>query len=45
MVVINTKECIDCAVCEPKYPVDLIMPDTMLEAAKWIAFNQKFAEV
>ena len=44
MIVIKTEECIDCAFCEPKYPVDGIKPDTILEAVKWIAFNQKYIE-
>lgn len=45
MIVINTEECIDCAVYEPVCPVDAIKSDTMLEASKWIALNQKYAEV
>ena len=43
MIVIITEECIDCAVCEPECPVDEIKPDTIPDAAKWIAFNQKYA--
>ena len=45
MIVINTEECMDCAVCEPECPVDAIKPDTIPDAAKWIAFNQKYAEL
>ena len=45
MIVINTEECIDCAVCEPECPVDAIKPDTIPDATKWIAFNQKYAEI
>ena len=45
MIVIITEECIDCAVCEPECPVDEIKPDTIPDAAKWIAFNQKYAEL
>lgn len=44
MVVINTEECIDCAVCEPECPVDAIIPDTDPAAEKWITINQKYAE-
>ena len=42
MIVIKTEECIGCAVCETEYPVDVIKPDTISDAAKWIAFNQKY---
>ena len=45
MIVINTEECIDCAVCEPECPVDAIKPDTIPDASKWIVLNQKYAEV
>ena len=45
MIVINTEECIDCAVCEPECPVDVIKPDTIPDAAKLIVFNQKYAEL
>ena len=45
MIVINTEECIDCAVCESECLVDAIKSDTILEASKWIALNQKYAEV
>tara|TARA_R110000787_G_scaffold63708_1_gene144406 strand:+ start:3432 stop:3764 length:333 start_codon:yes stop_codon:yes gene_type:complete len=45
MIVINTEECIDCAVCEPECPVDAIKPDTIPGAEKWIALNQKYAEI
>ena len=45
MIAINTDECIDCAVCEPECPVDAIKPDTIPDATKWIAFNQKYAEI
>ena len=44
MVVINTDECIDCAVCEPECPVDAIKPDTIANAAFWIGLNQRYAE-
>ena len=44
MIVIKTEECIGCAVCETEYPFDGIKPDTILDAAKWIAFNQKYIE-
>ena len=45
MVVINTEECIDCAVCEPECLVDVIKRDSILDAAKWIALNQKYVEL
>lgn len=45
MVVINTEECIDFAVCEPECPVDAIVPDTNSGAETWIALNHKYAEV
>jgi len=45
MIVIKTEECIGCAVCETEYPVDVIKPDTIPDAAKWIASNQKYAEL
>ncbi|WP_174239101.1 ferredoxin family protein [Litoreibacter roseus] len=44
MIVINTEECIDCGVCEPECPVDVIKPDMIDVAGMWIALNQKFAE-
>jgi len=44
MIVINTEECIDCAVCEPECPVDAIKPDTIPDAHFWIKLNQKYAE-
>jgi ferredoxin len=44
MIVINTEECIDCAVCEPECPVDAIVPDTDPAAEAWIPINQKYAE-
>lgn len=45
MIVINTEDCIDCAVCEPECPVDAIKPDTIPDAEKLIALNQKYAEI
>jgi ferredoxin len=45
IIVFNTEECIDCAVCEPECPVDAIKPDTIPDAAKWMGFNQKYAEL
>lgn len=45
MIVINTEECIDCGVCEPECPVDAIKPDTIPDAEKWVALNQKYAEI
>tara|TARA_B100000902_G_C27054957_1_gene786094 strand:+ start:398 stop:637 length:240 start_codon:yes stop_codon:yes gene_type:complete len=45
MIAINTDECIDSAVCEPECPVDAIKPDTIPDATKWIAFNQKYAGI
>ena len=45
MILINTEECIDCAVWEPECPVDAIKPDTIPEATKWIAFDQKYAGI
>lgn len=44
-IVINTEECIDCAVCEPECPVDAINPDITPDAAKWIAFKQKYVQL
>lgn len=44
MIVINTEDCIDCAVCEPECPVDAIKPDTIPDAGKWIELNQRLAE-
>ena len=44
-LVINPDECIDCGVCEPECPADAIRPDTEPEYEKWIAFNQKYAEM
>ena len=43
MIVINTEECIDCAVCEPECPVDAMKPDTIPDAEFWIKLNQKYA--
>jgi ferredoxin len=45
MVVINTEECIDCGVCEPECPVEAIKPDTIPDAEKWVALNQKYAKI
>ena len=45
MIVINTEDCIDCAVCEPECPVDAIISDTDPEAEKCLAINQKYAEL
>ena len=45
MIVINTEECINRAVCEPECPVDAIKPDTFSDPANWIAFNQKYSEL
>jgi ferredoxin len=45
MVVINTEECIDCGVCEPECPVEAIKPDTIPDAEKWVALNQKYSEI
>ena len=44
-LVINPDECIDCGACVPECPVDAIKPDTIPDAATWIAFNQKYAEL
>ena len=44
MIVINTEERIDCAVCAPEAPDDAIKPDTISDAAKWIALNQSYVE-
>ena len=45
MILINTEECIDCAVWEPECPVDAIKPDNIPEATKWIAFDLKYAGI
>ena len=44
MLVIKSDECIDCGVCEPECPADAILPDTDPEGAKWVEFNDKYAE-
>ena len=45
MLVIHPDECIDCGVCEPECPADAIRPDTDGDAAKWVEFNRKYAEL
>jgi len=45
MLVINPDECIDCGVCEPECPADAIRPDTEPGMEKWLAFNQKYAQL
>ena len=45
IIVINTEEYIDCAVCQPECPVNAIVPDTDPNAEKWVALNQKYEEI
>ena len=45
MLVIHPDECIDCGVCEPECPADAIRADTEPDMEKWVAFNQKYAEL
>ena len=45
MLVINPEECIDCGVCEPECPAEAILPDTDGEGARWVEFNQKYADL
>ena len=43
MLVIHPDECIDCGVCEPECPVDAILPDTEIEAERWLELNRDYA--
>ena len=45
MVVINPEECIDCGVCEPECPANAISSDTEEGSEKWVAHNQKYANL
>ena len=45
MLVIHPDECIDCGVCEPECPEEAIVPDTEPGTEKWVALNQKYAEI
>ena len=42
IIVINTEERIDRAVCEPECPVDTIVYDTDPNTKRWIELNQKY---
>jgi ferredoxin len=44
MLVIHPDECIDCGVCEPECPAEAIIPDTEVEAEKWLETNRQYAE-
>ncbi|NQW08338.1 MAG: ferredoxin family protein [Alphaproteobacteria bacterium] len=44
MLVIHPDECIDCGVCEPECPPEAILPDTEVEAEKWLTLNRQYAE-
>jgi len=45
MLIIHPDECIDCGVCEPECPEEAIVPDTEPDSEKWVALNQKYAEI
>ena len=45
MLVIKPDECIDCGVCEPECPADAILSDNDPEGAKWVDFNDKYADL
>ena len=49
IIVINTEEYIDCAVCQPECPVNAILADNAFgvpeEAIKWEEINRKYSEV
>ena len=43
MLVINPDECIDCGVCEPECPAEVILPDTEPDAEKWLELNRTYS--
>ena len=45
MLVIKPDECIDCGVCEPECPIDVIDPDTESSNEKWLELNEKYSEI
>src|SRR6187549_2141847 len=45
MLVIHPDECIDCGVCEPECPAEAIVHDSDPSSAKWLAINEKYAEL
>jgi ferredoxin len=45
MLVIHPDECIDCGVCEPECPVDVIKADTEPGLDKWLSLNAEYAKI
>jgi ferredoxin len=43
MLVIHPDECIDCGVCEPECPAEAIVPDSDIQAERWLGLNRDFA--
>ena len=45
MLVIHPDECIDCGVCEPECPAEVIFPDTKPNLERWLKLNAEYALV
>ena len=45
MLVIHPDECIDCGVCEPECPIDVIHSDTEDSMEKWAEINRTYSEI
>jgi ferredoxin len=45
MLVINSDECIDCAICVPECPADAILPDTLPGSSQWLQLNAAYAAI
>ena len=44
MLVIKPDECIDCGVCEPECPVEVIISDND-DDGRWMEINKKYADI
>ena len=45
MPVIRREGCTECGVGEPTWPEEAIVPATEPDSEKWVALNQKYAEI
>ena len=44
MLAISPDECIDCGVCEPECPAEVIVPDSEGDTAKWLELNTEYSK-